>query len=93
MEIKLEKIKEAQWNGNGFGNSSAVYRVNGTEIEIWSDNPALHSWRAVDRAVAFNNKEEFDGEVFTWKSNYTIATAPTRKMLLGIVSDYINGEN
>ena len=87
---ELEKIQPAQWNGNGFGNSSAVYRVKGTEVEIWSGNPALHGWRAVDKAVAFNNKEEIDGEVFEWQSHYRVGTAPTRAMLLEIVEDYIN---
>ena len=88
-KIKIKKVKSAEWNGNGFGTSSAVYTIQGTEIEMWNSNPALHDWIAKDKSVTFENVTEVDGEKIEWQSTYTIGRAPTRKKLLELVTDYL----
>ena len=47
--MKLTKTKDAQWNGNGFGTSSAQYSVAGMEhIIIYNKGNGYPDWAAID---------------------------------------------
>ena len=86
-KIKLKKIKPSQWDGNGFGTSSAVYTIEGTEIEIWSSSGL--DWIAKDGSVTFDHVTEVNGENIEWQSTYTIGRATTRKELIEKVKNYL----
>lgn len=38
MQIKLIKKTASEWAGNGFGNSAAEWRVEGTSIDVWKSS-------------------------------------------------------
>ena len=38
MKIKLIKKSASEWAGNGFGNNSAQWQVEGTDIDVWKSS-------------------------------------------------------
>ena len=64
MVIKLKKINDAYWAGNGFGNQSAEWVVKGAEhINVWSSGG--NEWNVTNRDTGERILRNKYGRAFT----------------------------
>ena len=69
MELRLERSKPTQWNGNGIGTSSAEYRVVGSSnIVVYNKGIGCADW------VAQNTENlVFIVKAYGWKKSEVVS--------------------
>ena len=78
--VKLTKTKDVCWNGNGFGNSTAVWAVKGHEHIVVEK--LLNQWWARDYSQMYINQHGFEVPDF-------VAKGSTKKDLVEALSEIL----
>ena len=78
--IKLTKTKPSIWQGNGFGNSTAVWAVKGHEHIVVEK--LLSQWWARDYSQMYTNQHGFEVPAF-------VAKRSTKKDLVEALSEIL----